>query len=424
MNHPVRPVLRLLSAAFIACAVMAAGCAVPSKTKVLVVGTIHQRHGTDTNYTYSDIVRILSAFDPDIIGVEIRPADFRREPYLEEMMLAVIWGDLHGKKVYPVDWWTDAGVRRVRDSLGALPEYAGKAERLKGLEADDSIMTRFERKYGSWKDQAQQGYGFWNGREYGEYIAEDYRLSMEVYGDSPFNLFYRTRNDSMMALILGALRENPGRRAVILTGGEHKHYFDRALRESADIDVVDLGTLLPLRAYEPEPAIRAFLEDADDLPYFAQGCPGDMNAYFRAKLIPLIHGPDMDFDPDIVPPRNVSVARKIMQRWAHWRASGPESDTMVFENGWMAFLEGKYDSAIACLQPLASRIEAGTVPDPFLRAMTHRNLGFCYDCVGERQKAVSCYERGEQLLRDTPFRQASKMVFQDHHTRPYRRGKR
>jgi len=43
---------------------------------VLVLGTIHQRHGTNANYPYADVVRFLSAFDPDLICVEIRPRDF------------------------------------------------------------------------------------------------------------------------------------------------------------------------------------------------------------------------------------------------------------------------------------------------------------------------------------------------------------
>ena len=39
---------------------------------------------------YADVVHILATYDPDLICVEIRPQDFRREPYLKEMMLATV----------------------------------------------------------------------------------------------------------------------------------------------------------------------------------------------------------------------------------------------------------------------------------------------------------------------------------------------
>jgi hypothetical protein len=49
-----------------------------SKTNVLVLGTIHQLHERDTNYTYYDIIKILDNFKPDVICVEIREQEFRK----------------------------------------------------------------------------------------------------------------------------------------------------------------------------------------------------------------------------------------------------------------------------------------------------------------------------------------------------------
>ena len=72
-------------------------------TEVLVIGTIHDRHSSNPNYSYEHVARILDTFNPDAICVEIRPEDFRRESYLEEMMLATVWGLSQGKPVYPID---------------------------------------------------------------------------------------------------------------------------------------------------------------------------------------------------------------------------------------------------------------------------------------------------------------------------------
>ena len=100
----------------------------------MVVGTIHQRHQTNENYSYADVVHILATYDPDLICVEIRPKDFRREPYLKEMMLATVWGLSHGKKVAPIDWWDDApNDREIREKLVKQPEYVEKEKQYQRL---------------------------------------------------------------------------------------------------------------------------------------------------------------------------------------------------------------------------------------------------------------------------------------------------
>ena len=113
------------------------------KSQVLVLGTIHHNHEKNPNYTFTDVVRVLTVFQPDLIGVEIRPQDFRREPYLSEMMIGTIWGTTHGKKVYPIDWWTDDAVRRTRDSLSKLPEYILKEKKLNSLEKASPVIAAF-----------------------------------------------------------------------------------------------------------------------------------------------------------------------------------------------------------------------------------------------------------------------------------------
>ncbi len=393
------------------------------KTEVLVVGTVHQRHSTDTNYTYFDIFNILSSYNPDVVCVEIRPQEFRKKPYLTEMTMATIWGIVHDKKVYPIDWW-QSDAREVRDSLMKLSEYKQKEQEVEALEQKDSIVTDFERRYGTWKDQGQMGCEFWNGKEYNEYTAEDYRLSMQFFGDSPINLFYVTRNDSMMALIRSAIYENRGRRIIVLTGAEHKHYFDRALAHNPDVALVEFSSILPLTRTEADPAIRAYLDESNDLPYYEKGYPEDVNDYYRTKLIPLIHGPDMDFNPDIVPAKNIQIAEKVIGRWKRDPIPSSASEIIDFELGWLHFLKGDYRMAIGYLLPVSQRIRADTVSDAFLRAAADRNLGLAYDCIEQRDSAIVSYARGEELARATPFAGAIRFLFKNYKSQPYRRGER
>jgi tetratricopeptide (TPR) repeat protein len=404
---------------------VAAAISSSAQTKVLVVGTIHQRHETNPNYSYADVVRILATFDPDLVCVEIRPQDFRKVAYLKEMTLATIWGLARGKEVVPIDWWDDAeNVREVRDKLAQQPEYVEKEKQEKALLAASSIIIHFEKAYGPQEKESQWsarlGYQFWNGPDYNAFYAEVYRISMRVYGDSPINLYYQTRNGRMMELIRNALHDHPGRRTIVLTGSEHKHFFDRELRRDASVARVDFAGLLPLREASLDPPVAKFLDEDDDAPYYAPGYPLDPEAAFRNKLTSLVHGPDMDVFPDSVPAANIERAGKILERW---RSSRPESDGLNHESAWLNFLRGDYPRAVGEYLELAAKIDGGRVADPWLRFDTYLNLGRCYDLLGERKKALDCYARSEELMAGTPWERVKDYIFQDARRIPYRRAK-
>ena len=63
-----------------------------TKTEVLVIGTIHNGHDNNPNYSEQDILNILGTYNPDVICVEIPPSYFRKQSYLKEMMIASIYG--------------------------------------------------------------------------------------------------------------------------------------------------------------------------------------------------------------------------------------------------------------------------------------------------------------------------------------------
>jgi tetratricopeptide (TPR) repeat protein len=390
-------------------------------TKALVVGTIHQQHARNENYSYKDVANILATYDPDLICVEIRPQDFRREPYLTEMMLATVWGLAHGKKVAPIDWWQDTpNDREIREKLEKQPEYIEKEKQLQLLRAQSAVIARFEKTYGPLEKEdqwgAHQDYRFWNGKDYNDLCAEGYRLSMQIYGDSPINLHYLSRNNHMMELIWGAMRQNSSHRVIVLTGSEHKHFFDREFRSHPDVETLELDRLLPLHTVPLEPAIVKFLDEDDDLPYYEPGFPKDLDAYYAEKLTPLVHGPNMDAYPGRIPPANIVRAGKVLERW---RTSRPESDGQIFDVGWLKFLEGDYAGAIKLYLQLTPRIDAGKVAEPFVRVDTYRNLGRSYDMLNQRDNALACYRRVETLLVGSPWESEKAYFLQDYETVPF-----
>lgn len=414
----------ILSAAWICPGVLFSASSAP-RTQALVVGTIHDRHARNENYSYADVAHILVTYDPDLICVEIRPQDFRREPYLKEMMLATVWGLSHGKQVAPIDWWEDTpNDREISEKLEKQPEYIEKEKQLQLLRAKSPVIARYEKLYGPVEKEnqwgAHQGYRFWNGKDYNELYAEEYRLSMQIYGDSPINLHYLSRNNHMMALIGSAIRENSSHRVIVLTGSEHKHFFDREFRKNPDVETLDLDGILPLQAGPLEPPMAKFLDEDDDLAYFEPGFPKDLDTYYAQKLGPLVHGQDMDVYPGTIPAANIERAGKVLERW---RRSRSQSDQLIHEQGWNEFLGGNYSEAIKLYRQLTDRIDAGKVAEPWMRFDTYVNLGRSYDMLNQRANALVCYHRVETLLVGTPWESAKAYILQDYETVPFHFGK-
>ena len=42
--------------------------------------------------------------------------------------------------------------------------------------------------------------------------------------------------------------------------------------------------------------------------------------------------------------------------------------------------------------------------------------------IGERPKAIDCYNKGEKLTEETKFVKMKKMIYQDYKTNPYIKG--
>ena len=388
-----------------------------------MVGTIHGNHNGSSTYTYQDLVNILATFDPDAICVEIRPVDFRRNSYLTEMMMATIFGLDRGRKVYPIDWWGAGDDRTQRADYMKTAEFKEKLKEEEKLVAGNAVMQEFTKKYGEleklWNEN-KLGYEFFNGEEYNRYIEEMYRVSMAVYGDGPMNLSYRTRNDKMMELIQKALDENPGRRVAVLTGAEHKHYFDRALKALPGVTLVKLADILPLKPAPLGENIAGFLKTNLARGYFDDSTPAGVDQLYSGALVSLLHGMGMDGFPERIPLTNLDQARPLL---AEWEGRNPGSVYLQFDLAWVEFLTSDYRKAIARLEKIRDRLDQ--VPESsrgFVKTSFDRNLGLCHDLLGKREKAIACYQRGEAVCRDLGYSASYiKYMFRDFKDKPYRR---
>jgi hypothetical protein len=88
------------------------------KTQVLVLGTVHKFHKESNAYTYDDVFKIIDDFNPDIIGVEIRPEDMKQSReylskyYPYEMIEALFRWSKH-IEVFGVDYYEKSVVVKL-----------------------------------------------------------------------------------------------------------------------------------------------------------------------------------------------------------------------------------------------------------------------------------------------------------------------
>ncbi len=396
---------------------------VDSPTQVLVVGTIHSAHKTNPDFSSKDIVNILGTYNPDVICVEIPESYFCKKSYLYEMMIASIYGIEKGKRVYPIDWWA-AIDREERTKYMQSEEYKVNEQKFSDIVASDSIMVAFNAKYGSWDElcnQNNQGYEFFNGKECNDFVNRMYEISMSVYGDSFMNLHYESRNDNMLQRIDSAINENRGKRIAILAGCEHKHYFDKVLSKREDLVLVDFETILPLQDIELSQNVSDFIDQGLVRGYYDPADTVAYDAMYSGALAPLLHSMGMDQDPNIIPNDNITKAKLITDEWEKYN---PNSALLHFEKGWIGFLEGDYHTALLAYEAIADRVsDFPKLNQWFYTAFYYRNLGYCYDLTGNRERAVEAYNNCKETCNRFEINESyAQTIYSNYAAEPYTRG--
>jgi len=335
------------------------------------------------------------------------------------MMIGTVYGLIHKKEVYPIDWWPEGNPRALREELMKKPEYIQKKRTADSLETENKIIQNFDKKYGNiWENPKKYSYTFWNGEEFNNYINESYKISIQVFGDSPINLYYLTRNQNMLNRINKAIEENKGGKFLILMGVEHKHFFDNALSKQQDISLIKFEDILPLKKTEISTEIVELIKTGNSKIYYDFSTDEGTNGYYSSLISALLHGPNMDFNPEIIPEKNIKKAKVILDDWEKAKS---KSILLQFELGWYNFLIGSYPKAIEHYKTVINNIDNIKLNADFIKSSVYRNIGWCYDLTGKREKAIECYKKGETLIEKTKFGKMKQMIYKNYKTIPYKK---
>ena len=228
--------MKKISFALILVFCMACNKSVP--TEVLVLPTLHKAHEMNSNYTYDDLMEIIKDFNPDVIGVEIRPEDMEVESevlatfYPKEM---VSIRDSFKDKAYGIDFYSEDTQDEVVEAgmFRDTTREIGRANRLSQNMKMDSVIVEKHKKLGLDKILKEQQRiamtyspdeflkGEYDSLTELQFILEDSLLKGTPYEEYAVFNSRRDRRISQNALKL--IEENPEKRILILVGANHRN---------------------------------------------------------------------------------------------------------------------------------------------------------------------------------------------------------
>ncbi|MDX1752201.1 MAG: hypothetical protein R3259_03375 [Salinimicrobium sediminis] len=227
-------------------------CIRDQETQVLVLPTIHGAHEVNENYTYDDLLQLVKSYEPDVIGVEIRPEDFNLSTdsldlfYPLEMIMV---RDSFPGKVSGIDYYNEE-TRNITVSRKMFSDTVSEMYSIKRLTQDMRLDSAFVTSYEKTKipeiqeEQRRMALNY-SAEEFlkGEYdsiTGLQYQIEDSLFGNSPYAAYPVFNNRRDLQITLNALQlveKNPGKKILLLVGANHRNRLVDSL-ENRQVDLI------------------------------------------------------------------------------------------------------------------------------------------------------------------------------------------
>lgn len=224
----------------------ALSCQKEQKTQVLVLPSIHGAHELNENYTYADLLEIVKRFNPDKIGVEIRPEDFQLSTdsldlfYPLEMIMV---RDSFAGKVSGIDYYNEE-TKNTTVSRQMFSDTVSEMYRIKRLTQDMRLDSAFVAAYENTRlpeiqeEQRKMALQysakeFLKGR-YDSITQLQYQIEDSLFANSDYAAYPIFNNRRDLRITENALKiveENPGKKVLILVGANHRNRLMDSLKK-------------------------------------------------------------------------------------------------------------------------------------------------------------------------------------------------
>lgn len=206
-------------------------------TVVGILGVTHDpQMQAKYHYPLSLMEELIQDFAPDVICGEVHPQSWllyveTGEPYgilgetqEEYPRLIFPFCERHGVKFVPVNWF-EADVF----DTGPFDRF------------DAATQHRLEQELAQWNQKQRatwnQGRIPFNSSTY-DSVTQDLYTWLQAVNPEVQNIRWNARHDIMLARVDKAISQHPGERILCIHGADHNYWYQRALGERSDIELV------------------------------------------------------------------------------------------------------------------------------------------------------------------------------------------
>ncbi len=213
----------------------------PGSSEVVVLCALHQMHEQAPFYTYADLSAAIERLHPDVLAVELTPADLKDKVEQKNKRE-------YQNSVYPLlrrhNWATIAlepeGPRRT-ELIGLLrgaEQDLQKTSPQKDEAFDTYNDTLFKYLLSEWRSGADVN-ASWTDRLFAVKHSFQHRLygPQEEQGWEGWNQYFHEQ-------IVTAAQQNPGKRIVVIVGVEHGYWLREHLRKQDGVKLLETEELL------------------------------------------------------------------------------------------------------------------------------------------------------------------------------------
>lgn len=242
---------------FVLLSLLFLSCSKNDDTHVLVMPSLHALHKVNPNYSYKDLFEVIGNFDPEVIGVEIRPEDIKQsneylDPFYPDEMIMV--KDSFPEITYGIDFYGKAAEGKLlkkefaKDTLNELGRFFQAQHRINR----DSLVITAEKQLGIPGIQEKQkniGLSYSpqqmiNG-DYDRLTEKFYRLEdslLLAHGYEKYVNFNAGRDLRITLNAIELIQQNKGKSVLIIVGANHRNRLVDSLENRSGIELVqDLG---------------------------------------------------------------------------------------------------------------------------------------------------------------------------------------
>lgn len=201
-------------------------------TQLAIVSTLHKAHQTNTSYTYDHLEKAIKDFKPNVLIVEVRQEDMKLPKdslakYYPKEMYEFLYKD-SSIKYYGMDWYGDDIIGQPTPHRYFERENSIKNAQKK-MNNDEAIVKAFQvlKPIIKAKNElvSKSTLNEMMGRTYDSLNKVYYEQIEVILKDTPHYVvseFYTKRDLRMSERISEIVKQNSGKRIIVLTGADHR----------------------------------------------------------------------------------------------------------------------------------------------------------------------------------------------------------